>query len=266
MIKRLSLCAAGAILATGTPALAVVSFDQNVTPDVIFGSGNANGGFTVDRSGGIEIGLRGKLRFNASNLPENTFNSNGDGTYSFAGGAAPGGFSFAQPPTTTPIWNFEWSVNTDFDGSTGSVLSDLTYEIGLDFDPSAGTNFLTFDPITPTTFGFDHSLGDNSTTAANDVSDSNLVNYTANLNQFNVAQNSWNYEFFNNAPFDTFDPNVAGTYDIFLRAFASAGNEVSRTDIAILVDGGAIPEPVSAGLGLLAMGALGVGATRRNRR
>lgn len=38
-------------------------FDQDVTPDAIFGSGNANGGFAVAREDGIELGLRSKLRF-----------------------------------------------------------------------------------------------------------------------------------------------------------------------------------------------------------
>ena len=73
---------------------------------MIFGSGNANGSFTVHRSNGLELGLRGKLRFNASNLPENTFNSNGDGTYTFKVGAPTGGAGWVS--TTTPRWAFEW--------------------------------------------------------------------------------------------------------------------------------------------------------------
>lgn len=74
------------LVAAGASAL---SFNQNVTPDVIYGSGNANGSWTVDRSNGVELGLRGKLRHNAAGAPENTFNSNGNGTYSFAAGVAP---------------------------------------------------------------------------------------------------------------------------------------------------------------------------------
>ncbi len=65
---------------------------QDVTPDVFFGSGNDNGFFTVDLQDGvdyrIELGLRGKLRFNPSNQPQNIFNSNGDGSYDFVAGAA----------------------------------------------------------------------------------------------------------------------------------------------------------------------------------
>lgn len=96
-------------------------------PDAIFGSGNANGAWTVDESDGVELGLRGKLRFNASNVPENTFNSNGDGTYSFAPGTPPTGFSFDPNSPTSPVWNFEWSVNTDVNNNPPqTTLDDLT--------------------------------------------------------------------------------------------------------------------------------------------
>lgn len=257
MLKRIGLCAAGAVLAASAPAMAVVSFDQNVTPDVIFGSGNANGSFTVDRSNGIELGLRGKLRFDSNNQPQNTFNSNGAGVYSFQPGTPPIGFGFAANSPTTPVWSFEWSVNTDFDGTSGLFLDDLTYELGMDFDPSIATNFQTFDPIIPGPA--DHALGDNSTPNGGGTVD--IPNYGANIGVFNVAQNSWNYEFFNDAPWNIFDPNDTGTYDIFLRAIDASGNEVSRVDIQINI----IPEPVTAGLGFLAMGALGMSATRRRR-
>ena len=98
---------AAAFLSIGAfsaPAHAVVSFDQNVSSNVIFGSGNANGGFTVDRRNGVELGLRSKVRFNALNAPENTFNSNDDGSHSFAAGQpAGGGFGFlpGSPSTAT---------------------------------------------------------------------------------------------------------------------------------------------------------------------
>ena len=52
--------ALGCFLSTSVMA---TTFDANVTSDVIFGSGNVNGGFTVDQSNGVEIGLRGKLRY-----------------------------------------------------------------------------------------------------------------------------------------------------------------------------------------------------------
>ena len=120
-------------------------YNQNVTNAVIFGSGNNNGSFTVDRASGVELGLRGKLRFDENGYPQNVFNSNGDGTYTFSIGAAPGGASWVT--STTPIWSFEWSINSNYDGN-GQFLNGFTYVLGIDFDPGIGiTNWLTFDPI-----------------------------------------------------------------------------------------------------------------------
>jgi len=225
-----------ALIVLAVPAFAL-TFDQDVTPDVIFGSGNINGSFTLDTqttaTTTVELGLRGKLRFDASNMPQNIFNSNGDGSYNFLAGYPTGGAGWAT--TTTPYWNFEWSVNVDQDGFGGAVLSDFTYELGMDFDPSpGGTNYLVFDPITPTVSvpGWDHAIGDNGGTV---VSDATPLVYAANVSAYNVAQNSWSYEFFNNAPFNTFDPTVDGVYEIYLKAFDAAGNEVAHTAISIVV-------------------------------
>lgn len=152
---------------TGTQAAgAGLLYDQDVTPDAIFGSGNANGGFTVDRQAGIELGLRGKVRY-VGGVPANIFNSNGDGTYTFNPGTGGG-------PAGNSEWAFEWSVNTDFDDTTGYTVGDLTYEIGMDNDPGMGTDYLVFDPISigtvipyTTPLGpipyWDHSMGDNTT-------------------------------------------------------------------------------------------------------
>ncbi|MBL4892122.1 MAG: hypothetical protein JKX91_09925 [Rhizobiaceae bacterium] len=52
----------------------------NVTPDVIFGSGNANGSWTGVNTGGIEVALRGKLRYDTNGSPQNIFNYDGDHT------------------------------------------------------------------------------------------------------------------------------------------------------------------------------------------
>ena len=80
-MKNLKTIAGAAAFVAATSlagaAFADIEFDQDVTPDVIFGTGNDNGAFTTDRRNGVEIGLRGKLRFNGVGQPENTFNSNG---------------------------------------------------------------------------------------------------------------------------------------------------------------------------------------------
>lgn len=224
----------------GAPALLC---DQDVTSAAIFGSGNTNGSFHVARVNGIELGLRGKLRFNALNLAENTFNSNGDGTYSFSAGHPTGGAGWVTP--NTPRWNFEWSINTDWDGSTGLAVEDLTYQLEVDVDASPGITPLVFDPIgpssampfdTPTVVPFwDHSFGTNATASGAGTEAASAPAYAALLSSSNLVQNSWNIEFFNEAPFDGFNPDVAGRYDISLAAFQGA-TEVARTSIAILVE------------------------------
>ncbi|MFO0873085.1 MAG: HYR domain-containing protein [Phycisphaerales bacterium] len=210
---------------TGSP------YDQNVTPDVIFGAGNANGSYTVDRSNGVELGMRGKLRFPSLNV----FNSNGDGTYTFNTGSGTG-----SPPN--PEWNFEWSVNTDWNGTSSYLLDDLNYEIGMDFDPGAGTNYLVFDPITigevipfippaPPVVFWDHSIGTNATPNGGGAEAVSGPTYAALLAANNVAQNSWRMTFFDEFPF-TFNPAVNGRYEFYLSAFDGAAR-VARTAITI---------------------------------
>lgn len=215
--------AAACVLASplfGSPPL----YDQNVTPDAIFGGGNANGFYTVDRSNGVELGLRAKVRFPS---PANIFNSNGDGTYTFKRG-----FGGGSDPLN-PFWHFEWSVNSDWDGSSPYVLKDLTYEIGMDFDPSADTYFLTFDHITPNSppFFWDHSIGTNATGNGGGVEAVNNAGYVSLLAGNNVAQNSWRPTFFDNYLY-TFNPNDVGRYEYYLSAFNSFGR-VAHTGITI---------------------------------
>jgi len=218
-----------------------LQFDQNVTPDVIFGSGNGNGAFTTVRTNGLEVGLRAKLRFP---VPMGVYNSNGDGTYSFDAGAACPGFSWVPFPLclTTPVWSFEWSVNTDYDGSSGMVVSDYVYELGLDADPGETADFTVFDPITPSFVApaFDHAIGNNATPNGGGTSD--LLNYLSLISTNNVVQNSWNYEFFNNlgTSLASFDPSVNGTYDLYLMVSdAVTGEHVATTRIQIIVGTGA---------------------------
>ncbi|WP_427981799.1 PEP-CTERM sorting domain-containing protein [Agarivorans sp.] len=216
-------------------ASAALIYDQEVSNEVIFGSGNLNGGFTVDRQNGIELGLRAKLRFDETNSPQNVFNSDGAGSYQFDNILPPSGFGFAPGSTSTAIWNFEWSVNSSFDGS-GGMLSDYTYLLQIDFDPSAATHFLVFDPVNVS--NADHALGNNATANGAGLVDS--VNYAALLDDYNLVQNSWNMEFFDDATY-SFDARVAGTYDIRLSAYDQQGRELASS--AIQVVNAAVPEP-----------------------
>jgi len=240
--RKFVVAVAGSLAAftLASSAQAVTQFDQDVTSNNIFGNGNTNGSFTTDRASGVELGLRAKLRFDAGNQPQNIFNSNGDGTYTFNAGVAPGGFSFAPNSPTTPVWNFEWSINSNFDGTSGVNLDGLTYELGIDFDPGPGTNFLAFDPINQP--NADHSIGDNTTAQSAGVEATSPANYIALIAANNLAQNSWNMEFFNNTPFDTFDPTVNGTYDFFITT--TGVKTPIRVDMQIIV----VPEPASLAL------------------
>lgn len=249
-MKRRTLATVSSLFVCGS-LMGQPLYDQDVTPDVIFGSGNANGSFTVDRSNSIEVGLRGKLRFDETNSPQNTFNSNGDGSYTFRTGTPPTGFGFAPNAPTTPVWNFEWSVNTDFDDLSGAKLSDYTYRLFMDADPTSGTNFLEFDPINLPLA--DHALGDNSTGNGGGSVATNAADYATLLGDSNVAQNSWSYEFFNDVgtPLENFDPNVKGSYIIGLGVYDDLGAELAYSEIEITP----VPEPSL--IAFLGLGGLG---------
>lgn len=251
-----------AIFAIGLASNAsALLFDQNVTNDVIFGSGNSNGSFTVDQNNNVELGLRGKLRHNAVGAPENTYNSNGDGTYSFVAGSA-----FGQSASTA-VWSFEWSINTDLSGTSGVDLADLTYRLGLDYNPSQGTAFVAFDPIHAFNPGeadghWDHSIGDNSTGNGAGAEATDIAGYNALLDANNLAQQSWKAHWY--IPF--FNPNLDATYDIYLAAYDGNGGEVARTNIQIIVGNGGAPVPEPATMTLLGLGLAGLGVRFRKRK
>jgi hypothetical protein len=255
---------AGLAAAIAAPAAALTG---EVSPGVFFGSGNANGSFTIGTGGGVEVGLRGKLRFDENNQPQNIFNWDGNHTYTFRNGTPPSGFGFALNAPTTPVWNFEFSINV----GSGNNLGDYFYELSLGNPDS--TNALVFDPINDGVF--DHAIFDTtrttdcgSGTASPCVRDS-AADY-ANLIASNpVAQQSWSYEFFNDAgPLASFDPDTLGTYAIALSVFErvlgengaedSRGTLVASSEIKINV------VPVPATLPLLA-GAVGAFAFLRRR-
>ncbi|MEP1445651.1 MAG: PEP-CTERM sorting domain-containing protein [Paraglaciecola sp.] len=251
---------AGLLLASTLSATASAGllFDQDVTNNIIFGSGNLNGGFTIEQANGIELGLRGKLRHNAAGAPENTFNSNGDGTYSFGAGVAP------TQSSPTAVWSFEWSINSNFDG-TGGALSEFTYLLGIDIDPSANATFFNFDPINGInpnngTVFWDHAVGDNTTgNGAGDVA-ADASEYSTLISANNLAQNSWKAHWFFGPGFD---PTLDATYDISLTAFDANGGLAALTSIQIIVGAGATEVTEPETMALLLIGLLGLAARKK---
>lgn len=244
----LTLAAASAF---AMPAAAgPVLFDQNVT-SIIFGTGNPNGGFTVDRENNIELGLRAKVRFGPD------FNSNGNGTYSHATGGT------GAPGNQNALWNFEWSINSDLSGTQGRKLNALTYVLDMDFDAGVGTNFRSFDPINGVACA-DHSFGNNTSNETNDSrtlctgangNTSQQVAYAGFRSSLNLVQNSWNLGFFDDSTF-LFDPNANGQYTFRLQAFDSQRTLLASTSIDVIVGTGANQVPVPATLSLVAVGLL----------
>lgn len=250
------------LTAATVAAAASLATAGNVTPGVIFGSGNANGSYTIGSGGGIEIGLRAKVRYNSSGQPENTFNWDGGNTYTFdpADGNAPAGRA---------TWNWEWSINSNADG-TGDNLNNFIYELTIYNLADGAANSFTADLINDpaSTNAIDHAFGNNATTAAdNEVG--NVGNYATMISTYNVAQNSSNFAFltssFAGSSMGDWNPGQSGTFLISLMAYereldGSRGDLITGSTINVHV----VPLPAAAWAGLATLGAaFGVRKLRR---
>jgi hypothetical protein len=124
------------------PAQATPVFNANLTHGVYFGTGNPDGGWTVETVGGYELALRAKLYTGATA----TTPQPGTGIYDFKTGT----YGLGKFPNR-PLWNWEFSI----DNLGGSGLSGVTATLSI--SDAAG---LHNAPLNLLAIG-DNNIGDN---------------------------------------------------------------------------------------------------------
>jgi hypothetical protein len=223
----------------GQNANANVTFDANLlspnasnAPGWYNGTGNPNGGFTVDSENGIELGLRAKIRKspNVIDSPNNIY-------------TVPTG----TDPVNTPraSWNYEFSIDLKPLGLGTLTLADITAALQITDLTTGATN-----TINPLTYWVDDS-GFGSTGKTNGAGGAQWG-----------AQNSENAQFMDfplNSK-EAFDINAQRSYQFVLTVNQGATLLGSDT---ITVDAVA-PEPRLIGLLAMAMVGLFLVAQRRN--
>lgn len=251
-------------LITWSPQAFSVIPDQ-ITPNVIFGSGNFNEAWTVNSAGNIEVGLRAKERFERNYSKSGNIYTQQAGNN---GGAA--------------LWNFEWSVDLD---TSGSFLPQPGIWFGflpvLTISTDTGVGFPSVS--IPTALAGNNWYGTNATANGGGTNTNILFAATTGLY---VEQNSLNIGQLPTSLLG-YDPNLSGTYNFELAVYGLTqqgtsllgvelekcdpaelqrlgilGTKLVSTDIEVRVQ--AVPIPAAAWL--FGSGLLGLAGIARRRR
>src|SRR6185437_2361954 len=227
-----ALAVGTALAAFGSGAMAGVSYDSSLaSPGWYNGTGNPQGGFTVDNDNGVEVGLRAKLRQSNSVIdsPSNVY-------------VVPGGPQSGSP--THAAWNYEFSINLS---GAGFTLNDIATHTTLTITDLTNSASATVNPLT--------YWGDNSGygTGGKDQ--------PAVPSDFGV-QNSENPAFGDFPLHGTYNDFAPDTYRFTLNVVDNAGVQLASDSIDVIV----APLPSSL-LGALALlGGLGIVVTAKRLR
>lgn len=141
---------------------------------------------------------------------------------------------------------------------TPGTAANYRLKLDVDFDPGAGTDFVTFDQnvlggwsVFPYSDGYFTNPGGGA--------------WSSNTTPYVYSQ-SWNlgYAFWSMVYGKSYDPNAPGTYEFVLTAYDLANPNVVLSSSAITAV--VVPLPPSAWAGLALLGGLGITGIVRNRK